>query len=700
MNSNRNNIIDSFQFRLFLISVGVLLVFKLFVSSSDQLVYGIISDILLLFTITFLFISLVGFFEERKINPLSLIMNIGIISAFIFFLIFFYSSIISLFFENVKDDLSNPGFLSTIFTFVYFLLIIGFTTYVLVALRHLFFLGQSTNKHIYFNTMIVFFLLASLSIRFTTSDELSFISTAFFIVSTLLMLINSLRISWIAFLTKKEKITLLFMSVVITVLFIVNASNTGNDSSINLIFLSFSKSFNVFVSLILIYSAIYFSMLFFTTLFHIPTAEVFDRKAQEVSSLQYFSKLITQVLDFDELTETVTDITIKVSNADASWIIWKEHNDFVPIANNNIGFVDSELINKFILRKVSWDGLSETTFLKLTEFDELVKVSKLYKALAVSPLKAHGKVKGLLVAVRKDETRFNEEDRNAIATFSDYASVAIENSGLLEESIEKERLEKELDVAREIQKKILPEKNPVYDGLEISSVFIPAFEVGGDFYDFFEISKTKLGFVIADVSGKGITAAFIMAEVKGIFESLSKIIESPKEILMKANEILNRTLDNKTFVSAVYGLIDIERGQMKISRAGHCPVILLRNDIAQSVKPSGIGLGISEVDHFKEHLDEVIIELEENDTIVLYTDGITEAKNENLDDFGEKYFTEILLENRNNIVDEISKKVIEEVTMFSHNYSQYDDITLVILKWKPKIKTDGDKKWQNSAHQL
>ena len=281
------------------------------------------------------------------------------------------------------------------------------------------------------------------------------------------MVINSLRISWIAFLTKKEKITLLFLSVVITVLFIVNANNTGNDS---LVSLSYSKSFDVFISLILIYGAIYFSVLFFTTLFHIPTAEVFDRKAREVSSLQYFSKLITQVLDFDELTETVTDITTKVSNADASWIIWNENNEFVPIANKNIGFVDSDLINKFILQKVNWDSLSETTFLKLTEFDELVKISNLYKALAVSPLKAHGKVKGLLVAVRKDEERFNEEDKNAIATFSDYASIAIENSGLLEESIEKERLEKELDVAREIQKKILPEKNPVYDGVEISTV--------------------------------------------------------------------------------------------------------------------------------------------------------------------------------------------------------------------------------------
>ena len=118
--------------------------------------------------------------------------------------------------------------------------------------------------------------------------------------------------------------------------------------------------------------------------------------------------------------------------------------------------------------------------------------------------------------------------RTAINTFSDYASVAIENSLLLEQSIEKERLEKELDVAREIQKKILPAKNPEFENLSVTSVFIPAFEVGGDYYDFFEISKNKFGFIIADVSGKGITAAFIMAEVKGIFSSLSRMIESPK----------------------------------------------------------------------------------------------------------------------------------------------------------------------------
>jgi len=685
LNANRSYL-ENIQFRFLLLSASILLVFQLFFAGSDELIIKLLSDLLIALTLAFLFIVLISFFEKKKISPFSLIMNIGILSAISFFLITFSESIMSLLFENVNEKLSNPSLVSTIITIVYLILIAGFLSYVFIALRHLFYLRQSGSQQIYFNTMLVFFVLASLSAHYLVSKELSFVKNTFFIIAIILMVINSLRISWIAFIVKKEKIALLVLSIVIAVLFIVNLGNSGELTVHGKILNSFSPSLNHFTEIIMIYGIIYFGVLFFTTLFHIPTAEAFDRKAQEISSLQYFSKLITQVLDFDELAETVTDITTKVGGADASWIIWRENDDFVPLANKNIGFVDSELINKFILKKINWNNLTETEFLKLGDFEGRVQLSQPYKAVAVSPLKAHGQVKGLLIAVRKDEKKFNEEDKNAIATFSDYASVAIENSGLLEESIEKERLEKELDVAREIQKKIVPEKNPEYDELKISSVFIPAFEVGGDYYDFFEISKSKLGFVIADVSGKGISAALIMAQVKGIFESLSKLIESPKEILIKANDVLKRTLDSKTFVSAAYGIIDTGSGTMKISRAGHCPVLLIHGDTASRVRPSGIGLGLSSMEKFESNLDEVNIKLEENDTIILYTDGITEAKDESMNDFGEKYFNEILLENRNKPADEISKKIIEEVTMFSHNSTQYDDITLVILKWKQRIK--------------
>ena len=243
-------------------------------------------------------------------------------------------------------------------------------------------------------------------------------------------------------------------------------------------------------------------------------------------------------------------------------------------------------------------------------------------------------------------------------------------------------MEKELDVAREIQRKILPAQNPVYERLTISSVFIPAFEVGGDYYDFFEISDSKLAFIVADVSGKGISAAFVMAEIKGIFKSLSKTYEDPKEILVKANQILKGTLDRKTFISAAFGLIDLKNGSLKISRAGHCPILLLRDGMVENIRPTGLGLGLNFDDRFSENLEEIELELKENDSLVLYTDGITEAKNSRLEDFGDRLFEETLIQNINDEPDVMANKVITRVTDFTKDNSQHDDITLVILKWK------------------
>ena len=214
------------------------------------------------------------------------------------------------------------------------------------------------------------------------------------------------------------------------------------------------------------YGIIYFSILFFTTLFHMPTAEAFDKKAQEVSSFQYFSKLIIQALDFEELIETIADIGMKVSDAHAAWIVTQENKSLKIIANKNIGFVNAENLTNYIFEK-NVDKCDKTFVLKLDKFRFSMKKElsvdgqdKVYSYAAISPLRAYNTLRGYLVVAKKENYIFDEEDKNAINTFSDYASVAIENSRLLEESIEKERLEKELDVAREIQRKILPAKNP------------------------------------------------------------------------------------------------------------------------------------------------------------------------------------------------------------------------------------------------
>lgn len=681
MEKNSHNIIST-QSQLFFISAILLLIAKIFFGSDDTITTRIIVDLFIGLTIFFLTLSLIKFEKSRSSAPLPLVLNVGILLALMFFIIIFSDYLLSGIFENINYRLKNPDLVYNLVSVLYALVLVGLISYFLITLRHFFFYNQVRNTRIYFNTMLVFFILASLSINILQDESLSFIPTTFFIVSILLMAFNSIRISWIAFLAKKEKIYLLLISFGITTLFIVNIVNTSEDNIYSQMLNAFSPSLRQFIQIIMIYGSVYFLILFFTTLFHLPTAEAYDRKAQEVTSLQYFSKLITEVLDFNELAETVTEIAQKLSGSKAAWIIWKENNNYNEIAARNIGSLELDKITQQILERISFKDLSSTKIfnLKNQKIENLSENS--FPVISASPIKTRGETQGILVAAKGIGDVFTKDDLSAIETFSDYASVAIENSRLLKESIEKERLEKELDVAREIQRKILPLKAPEFPSLQISSVFIPAFEVGGDYYDFFKLSESKLGFVIADVSGKGISAAFIMAEIKGIFESLTKTIERPGEILIKANDILKETLDRKSFVSAAYGYFDLKERKLIFTRAGHCPLILLRNNDLKEIKPSGLGLGLSDREYFSKTLEEFSIELNDGDTIVLYTDGVTEAKNELLEDFGDKKFMQALQSFNNLGAEELCNKIVKEITTFSSGHEQYDDITLVIFKWQ------------------
>jgi phosphoserine phosphatase RsbU/P len=673
--------------------IGVLtfsiILYRLLFFSGDSQFFFILNDLIIIPLTLITVLVIIRKIKQSNAHPSALVLNSGIIVAFIFLVILFAEPILNNLFQNSVTINSNPGFFQNVILSFYSLMFLAITAYWLAILYQLYFYKRYSAKSTYFYIMIIFLIVTSIVSLLFRSEEYEYVNNTFEIISVILIAFNSLKISWIAFISKKEKISLLILSIIISTLFIINLANSSQNDFNGKILANFSPSFYTFYTLILLYGGIYFAVLFFTTLFHIPTAEAYDRKAKEVSSLQYFSKLINQVLDFEELAETITDITTKVSSADSAWIVIKDKNGQKTLANNNIAYVDADLINVFLLESGICEEILETKICSLDKFSNRSKLSEKYGSVAITPLKNIKEDKAYLIAARKNDLLFYDEDKTAINTFADYASVAIENSLLLEQSIEKQRLEKELDVARDIQKKILPAKDPEFSDLSISSVFIPAFEVGGDYYDFFEISKNKLGFIIADVSGKGISAAFIMAEVKGIFSSLSRMIETPKEIIIKANEILLSTLNKKSFVSALYGIIDFEKEELNFVRAGHCPALLVRDNKIQTFKPSGIGLGLTNSVDFNTHLEEIKINLKEDDTFAFYTDGITEAKNKDFEDFGEERFSNILVDHKDKNVSGIANEVIKEVSLFSSSHHQYDDITLVILKWHKKNNIDG-----------
>ena len=210
---------------------------------------------------------------------------------------------------------------------------------------------------------------------------------------------------------------------------------------------------------------------------------------------------------------------------------------------------------------------------------------------------------------------------------------SIEN--LLLTAAEKKRLEEELRIARQIQMSLLPRGPLDLPGLGVTALCVPAREVGGDYYDFFPLGRGRLGVLIADVSGKGTSAALYMAELKGLMLSLSQIYQSPRQLLIEVNRILSENLDSRSFITMTYAVIDLANGVMTYARAGHTPLIYLPGPSAalqgaQVLIPSGMVLGLridGAIDKFTELLEEMQIALHTGDVIVLYTDGITEAMN-------------------------------------------------------------------------
>jgi sigma-B regulation protein RsbU (phosphoserine phosphatase) len=258
---------------------------------------------------------------------------------------------------------------------------------------------------------------------------------------------------------------------------------------------------------------------------------------------------------------------------------------------------------------------------------------------------------------------------------------------LLQQKAEKERLEQELRIARQIQMSLLPQGSLVVPGVSLTAHCEPAREVGGDYYDFLPIDEHRVGILIADVSGKGTSAALYMAELKGIVLSLSQQHLSPRRLLIDANRIISRHLDSRSFITVCYAVMDLQARTLTYARAGHCPLIYRPGSYCaardpQVLTPDGmvLGLQIDDGSLFNRLLEEAIIPLGAGDVFLLYTDGITEAMNDVGECFGDQRLAQLVHDHGDGDSDDLRERIVSEVRTFAGGASQQDDMTLVLLK--------------------
>jgi serine phosphatase RsbU (regulator of sigma subunit) len=268
-----------------------------------------------------------------------------------------------------------------------------------------------------------------------------------------------------------------------------------------------------------------------------------------------------------------------------------------------------------------------------------------------------------------------------------FNSMTASIEGLLREKAEKERLEQELLIARNIQMSLLPQGPLEIPGVSLSGHCEPAREVGGDYYDFLPLDEDRLGILIADVSGKGTSAALYMAELKGLVLSLSRHHVSPRRMLMEANRIISRHLDSRSFITMTYAVVDLRARTMTCARAGHCPLVYVPGPEAgsrtpQVLTPEGMVLGLQFDlgDTFDRLLEEVTLPLGRGDLFVLYTDGISEAMNPDGDCFGDHRLVELAERHADLASDDLQARILSEVHTFAGDAAQHDDMTMVLVK--------------------
>jgi serine phosphatase RsbU (regulator of sigma subunit) len=271
---------------------------------------------------------------------------------------------------------------------------------------------------------------------------------------------------------------------------------------------------------------------------------------------------------------------------------------------------------------------------------------------------------------------------------------------LLHEKAEKERLEQELRIARQIQMSLLPQGPLKMHGLSVTAHCEPAREVGGDYYDYLPLGDKRVGIIIADVAGKGTSAALYMAELKGLMLSLSQLHASPRELLITANRIISQHLDSRSFITMTYVVVDLCTRTLTYARAGHCPLIYLpgagsrgqgaggsREQVTggrtvQVQVPDGLvlGLKIDNGERFNALLEEVTLPLGVGDVVLLFTDGVTDAMNAAGDPFGEERLAALVAEHGDLPFEELRERILREIRAFVGDTGLQDDMTFVLLK--------------------
>ncbi|TAD99498.1 MAG: serine/threonine-protein phosphatase [Bacteroidetes bacterium] len=485
------------------------------------------------------------------------------------------------------------------------------------------------------------------------------------------------NLSWVTYFDFRQKLSVLFFLISILLCLFYFGEVISQYSDISPLVVDLSRS--IFLHSLLIFIAIYGSASILVVLFNLPTSSIFEEKFSNVLNYQRLSELILEGENEKQVYELLVESAIHTLKADAVWLeIMPSHATIYRRLEDQ----EMEQIRE-ALQKTGYDPRTTQTFDRkhLSQFIDNLAFNSV---LAVPLLSYKQELLGILVLLKKLNNAFDNVMINLVNSYSAQASITLDNFRLVSEVVENERSKAEMLTAKKVQIRLLPHLAIAHEKIEILASSFSPDEVGGDYYDCFQISESKYAVIIADVSGKGTSAAFYMAQMKGIFHSLVQLDLTPDEFLKYANSALCRCLEKSYFVTALYLLIDTQTQKMYYSRAGHCPLLFFNSQTktAEYLESKGMGLGIIKSEKFEKYIDIRTFNYQAGDQILLFTDGIVEAKDKEdpTKEYGYLKLKTFFEDQIQLSLADFSDALVADIQDFAGTKTLDDDYTLLILK--------------------
>lgn len=420
----------------------------------------------------------------------------------------------------------------------------------------------------------------------------------------------------------------------------------------------------------------------------------FKKTAKNLSILYKSGNVFNSILDEEGLILKIVDMVMEVIKADRYVVLFRDAKtkEFVPRVvrrGEERGGYFPIAISRSIVETVLKEHVG--VICANTGMDARFKDAESFYAYGIKsamcvPIAVKDQILGLVYCdslIRMNQ--FEEDDLKLLTAISSQAAIALENARLYREIGDQERLKHELQIAHEIQQILLPRTFPTLDGFDLSFKSLSAQEVGGDYYDWFWVSPDKLALVIADVSGKGVPGALVMAVFRSTLKSRALGALSTSALLREVNNLLIPDIKQDMFISAILAFLDTKQKTLTFSRAGHLPLIVFRALDVQlhEFSPKGVALGFSKWSDL-ESPQEQTIDLKKGDQIIFYTDGVEEAQ----DMFHQPYGKERFLETLKNVIalsgnqkaQTMIEQILAKITDHAKDQPQADDITLGLLK--------------------